>query len=112
MTTEELAAGLSEAQLEDLASIIARSMGDNFTDAFKDKSQLISRRGVSGGRFRDVHEPFQSNYLDAARAAAAYLRDRVTDALNMQQEARVKELETALKRVTTLFQESWEHSYD
>lgn len=56
-------------QIERVARVIASAMGDNFADAFKNKDRWVAKRGMSGGRFRDVNEPFQADYLDAARAA-------------------------------------------
>jgi len=58
---------------EAVARIIASAMGDNFADAFKNKPRWIAKRGMSGGRFRDINEPFQSDYLDAADAVIAHL---------------------------------------
>lgn len=56
---------------EQIARTIANAMGDNFADAFKNKQRWIAKRGMSGGRFRDINEPFQSDYLDAADAVLA-----------------------------------------
>lgn len=58
-----------EQLIEAMARDIAKANGDNFADAFKNKTRWIAKRGVSAGRFRDVNEPFQSDYLDMARAA-------------------------------------------
>jgi hypothetical protein len=55
--------------IERVARAIAFANGDNFSDAFKSKSRWIAKRGESGGRFRDVNEPFQSDYIDMACAA-------------------------------------------
>ena len=66
---------MGEGRREALAKIIASAMGDNYADAFKNKERWIAKRGQSGGRFRDVNEPFQSDYLDAADAAIAFLAD-------------------------------------
>jgi hypothetical protein len=60
-----------EVVRERLAKTIANAMGDNFSDAFKNKARWVAKRGMSGGRFRDVNEPFQSDYLEAADAALA-----------------------------------------
>lgn len=57
-----------------LAKAIASALGDNFADAFKNKERWVAKRGQSGGRFRDVNEPFQCDYLDAADAAFAHVR--------------------------------------
>lgn len=55
--------------VERVARIIANAMGDNYSDAFKNKDRWIAKRGMSGGRFRDVNEPMQYDYLAAAEAA-------------------------------------------
>jgi len=60
--------------VERVARTIANAMGDNFADAFKDKSRWIAKRGKSGGRFRDVNEPTQADYLAAAKAALAAMK--------------------------------------
>ena len=57
--------------LERIARAIANAMGDNFADAFKNKTRWIAKRGKSGGRFRDVNEPMQADYLAAAEAVRA-----------------------------------------
>lgn len=56
-----------------VAKVIAKAMGDNFSDAFKNKQRWTAKRGMSGGRFRDVNEPFQDDYIAAAQAAAALI---------------------------------------
>lgn len=56
---------------EQLARVIASALGDNFSDAFRNKERWIAKRGMSGGRHRDINEPFQSDYLAAAQAAIA-----------------------------------------
>ena len=56
-----------------VAKVIAKTMGDNFSDAFKNKQRWTAKRGMSGGRFRDVNEPFQDDYIAAAQAAAAVI---------------------------------------
>lgn len=65
----ECAGGARDA----VARIIASALGDNFADAFKNKNRWIAKRGMSGGRFREINEPFQSDYLDAADAVIAHL---------------------------------------
>ena len=56
-----------------VAKVIAKAMGDNFSDAFKNKQRWTAKKGMSGGRFRDVNEPFQDDYIAAAKAAAAVI---------------------------------------
>lgn len=55
--------------VERVARAIARANGDEFANAFKDKPRWTAKRGMSGGRYRDINEPFQSDYLDMALAA-------------------------------------------
>lgn len=66
-----------ETLREAVARIIAAELGDDFDAAFVDKAAWISARGYSGGRFRDVNEPFQRDYLDAADAAIATMFERL-----------------------------------
>lgn len=65
--------------VEAIAKIIASNLGDNFADAFTSKTRWIAKRGMSGGRFRDVNEPFRSDYLAAAEAVIAYLEQTNAD---------------------------------
>ena len=58
-----------------MARSIAEANGDNFSDAFKNKGRWIAKRGMSGGRYRDPNEPFQSDYIDMAAAALAVVKD-------------------------------------
>lgn len=57
--------------VEQAARRIATEMGDDFDHAFASKHEWTRDRGERGGRFRDINEPFQSYYLDAARAVIA-----------------------------------------
>ena len=66
---------MDASEIEKLARVIANALGDNFADAFKNKERWIAKRGMSGGRFRDCNEPFQSDYLNAAEAVLAYLQE-------------------------------------
>lgn len=63
MTTDEM--------IEVMARVIARGLGDEYANAFKNKERWVAKRGMSGGRFRDINEPFRSDYDNAARAALA-----------------------------------------
>lgn len=55
--------------LERVAKQIARANGDEFANAFTSKARWVAKRGMSGGRYRDVNEPYQHDYIDMARAA-------------------------------------------
>ena len=57
--------------VEKVARVIAEALGDDFDHAFASKAEWIALRADKGGRFRDINEPFQCDYLDAARAALA-----------------------------------------
>ena len=59
-----------------VAKAIARANGDEFANAFVNKTRWIAKRGMSGGRFRDANEPFQSDYMEMARAALQALGER------------------------------------
>ena len=61
--------------VERVARAIAEAQGDNFADAFKNKQRWVAKRGMSGGRFRDINEPFQSDYVEAAKAAIRAMLD-------------------------------------
>ncbi len=61
-------------QIEQAAMLIAEAMGDNYSDAFRNKQAWVAARGMSGGRFRDVNEPFQADYDEAAGAVFAMSR--------------------------------------
>jgi len=64
------------AEIARIAAIIASAMGDNFADAFENSTHWIVRRGMNGGRFRDVNEPYQADYIAAAEAVAEYLKEQ------------------------------------
>lgn len=58
-----------ESMIERVARAIAIGLGDNFDHAFVNKSEWNAARGMKGGRYRDINEPRQGDYEDAARAA-------------------------------------------
>lgn len=64
-----------QSMIERVAREIAKSYGDDFDNAFRNKRLWIECRGEGGGRFRDINEPFQTDYLDMARAAIAAMRE-------------------------------------
>jgi hypothetical protein len=55
--------------VEKLARAIAIANGDNFDEAFKNKQHWVAERGESGGRYRDVNEPYQHDYIYMAQEA-------------------------------------------
>lgn len=68
-----------ETMREAVARAIARGLGDEFSNAFRNKERWTAKRGMSGGRFRDVNEPYQSDYLDAADAAIRTVLERLRE---------------------------------
>lgn len=64
-----------QSMIERVAREIAKSYGNDFDNAFRNKRLWIECRGEGGGRFRDIKEPFQTDYLDMARAAIAAMRE-------------------------------------
>jgi hypothetical protein len=57
------------ALIEAIARAIADGIGDDFDHAHRSKPHWIEARGESGGRYRDINEPRQPDYIDAAQAA-------------------------------------------
>lgn len=60
---------MSGALIEAIARAIAEGQGDDFDHAHRDKPHWIETRGEAGGRYRDINEPRQPDYIDAAQAA-------------------------------------------
>ncbi len=56
---------------ETVARAIADQIGDGYDNAFRNKREWIDERCVKGGRSRDINEPFQVAYDDAAKEAVA-----------------------------------------
>ena len=56
---------------EEVARVIASALGDDFDHAFVNKSEWNKARGEKGGRYRDINEPMQDDYLAAADAILA-----------------------------------------
>jgi predicted RecB family nuclease len=62
--------------VERVARAIATELGANLDTAFADKTEWINMRGTdAAGRWRDINEPFKSDYLAAARAAIEAMRE-------------------------------------
>lgn len=60
---------MNKKLIEIMARAIAEGQGDDFDHAHRDKPHWIETRGESGGRYRDINEPRQPDFLDAAEAA-------------------------------------------
>ena len=59
-----------------MARAIATELGADLDTAFADKTEWINMRGTdAAGRWRDINEPFKSDYLAAARAAIEAMRE-------------------------------------
>lgn len=63
-----------------LARLIADNLGFPIDQALRDKSEWNALRGEKGGRYHDINEPFQTDYLDAGRAVAEYIRAAIQSA--------------------------------
>ena len=50
----------------EVARLIAATLGYEFDHAFRDKAEWIKERGEKGGRFHDVNEPYQTDFMYAA----------------------------------------------
>ena len=50
----------------EVARLIAATLGYEFDHAFCDKAEWIKERGEKGGRFHDVNEPYQTDFMYAA----------------------------------------------
>ena len=61
--------------IEQCARELADAMGDDFDSAHESKAEWIDTRGEKGGRFRDVNEPRQPDYVDGARAVLAKFKE-------------------------------------
>jgi len=64
----------TDNMIERIARAIAEANGDDFDDIPRDKGDWTRKRGEFGGRFRDVNEPYQSDYLNMAELALTRLR--------------------------------------
>lgn len=84
MTTTEqqdhAAPDTDAADVEAVARAIADQIGDGYDNAFRDKREWIDERTVKAGRSRDINEPFQVDYDDAARAAITAHKQALRDA--------------------------------
>lgn len=56
---------------EEVARVVASALGDDFDHAFVNKSEWNKARGEKGGRYRDINEPMQDDYLATADAILA-----------------------------------------
>lgn len=70
---------MTDDLVERVAKIIAKQLGDNFSDAFTSKQRWIAKRGMSGGRFREFNEPYQCDYLYAARSAITACQSEIRE---------------------------------
>ena len=54
--------------IERIARAIADGLGCNFDHAFISKAEWNAARGEKGGRYRDINEPMQGDYMGASQA--------------------------------------------
>lgn len=63
--------------VERVARAIATELGADLDTAFANKTEWTNMRGTdAAGRWRDINEPFKSDYLAAARAAIEAMRSQ------------------------------------
>jgi len=62
---------MTTPQLPETESVARAIAGQDYDDAFECKADWVAARGLSGGRFRDVNEPFKADYLDQAERVIA-----------------------------------------
>jgi hypothetical protein len=60
---------MDDQLVEKVAKAIALENGDDLDEIHEHKPDWIDRRGEAGGRFRDINEPFKSDYMEMAKAA-------------------------------------------
>lgn len=58
-----------ETMIKRVAAAIARQNGDDYDSVPADKGDWTRKGGMFGGRFREVNEPYQTDYDEMARAA-------------------------------------------
>jgi hypothetical protein len=87
MTNSPTPAGSAMTMKERIARAIADGLGDDFDHAFESKSEWNELRGEKGGRYRDINEPRKPEYLAAATAVLAALREPTKEMLSAGEEA-------------------------
>ena len=69
--------------VERVARAITTELGADLDTAFANKTEWINMRGTdAAGRWRDINEPFKSDYLAAARAAIEAMREPTDEMLD------------------------------
>ncbi len=68
---------LDDSTVEAMARKIAEQLGYGFDSAFTTKAEWTAARGEKNGRYADINEPFQGDYIDAAKAAAETLINNI-----------------------------------
>lgn len=76
--------------IEDMSRAIASALGDDYDNAFGDKSEWNEARGQKGGRFRDINEPFWRDYDEAAQAAYAAMMQHLNRELALTELANIE----------------------
>lgn len=61
--------------VEKVARAIAKSNGDDFDAIPAHKREWVAKQGMFGGQFRDINQPFKSDYLDMGAAAILAMQD-------------------------------------
>lgn len=61
----------TEAEREELARLICAAIGFDYDSQLFGKAEWNRMRGEKGGRFHDINEPYQADFLYAADAVFA-----------------------------------------
>lgn len=61
--------------IERVACVIATELGDDFDLAIADRGAWRKSQGIKDGRYRDINEPTQADFLELARAAIQAMRE-------------------------------------
>lgn len=65
--------------LTKISRIIAEQMGDNYDACFVNKSEWYYHKGDKGFGFREISQPYHTDYQDAAFATIVYLQGVFAD---------------------------------
>ena len=61
--------------IERVARAVATELGDDFDLAFADKAAWRKSQGNKDGRYRDINEPTQADFIEVARAVLRVMRE-------------------------------------
>mgnify|MGYP004528143805 CR=1 FL=1 len=70
--------------VEKVARAIAEQNGDDYEQVPLHKSDWVQKGGLFNGRFRDVSEPYRTDYEDMAEAALKAMREPTPEMLEYE----------------------------